>query len=171
MSGHPSSPRCERVKRFCVLPINNQGLAVSAKLGALVSWQSLLSPAAWRAAVSKSKWHPHRRVLCWAHTKVVCRWACQKLRNPEAVFPWNGTMFLSGGPGFTCPIWAVRLALLAGGHPSSAVHMWQHGRERKQPDLSGTGAAAWPAGTSLSKAPSRRVWTAGASNRAAKWLR
>lgn len=69
------------------------------------------------------------------------------------------------------PVWAVRLTSLAGGHPSSAAHMWQLGRERKWRDLAGAGGSACPAGCSLSKAPSRRVWTAGASNSAAKWLR
>lgn len=44
------------------------------------------------------------------------------------------------------PIWAVRLTSLAGGRPSSAGHIWQHGWERKQRGLAGAGGcclASW----------------------------
>lgn len=71
----------------------------------------------------------------------------------------------------SCPMWAVRLTSLAGGRPSSAGHIWQQGGRGGSEISLVLGAAAWPAGSSLSKAPSRRVWTAGASSRAAKWLR
>lgn len=60
------------------------------------------------AAISKSKWHPDQSVQCWAHTKVVSRWACQKLRSPDPVSPWKGTVFFSGGPSLYLP------ALLSG---------------------------------------------------------
>lgn len=68
--------------------------------------------------------------LCWA-PKVVSRWAWQQLGSPDAVFPWRGTYSSLEAP-CCCPLWAVRLTPLAGGHPSSAARMWQRGAQEAQ---------------------------------------